>query len=482
MASFVVQGDVKSRENGQPLSHPTVQVFQVDNPSPGVYNTALLKQVSEIPGKAGRFHASFTYPSPPRPNIILRVLQEVTGPGVNIVYNENPATDTRWAIADVVNVHLIADGNAITDNTPPIARRPDAFFVFTRVGNIVVDKISQTTGYAYYNDPPPPPPVPPGLWPPYPGDDSDQPFGGTLSIGGWFGGGLLALGAKYYKIEYMPDAHLATDPGTWTEISDPLSNSWYDDVFPTYNHKWVVETMGPLSVGGVGNLYKLPDDPLGKPWAFPDLLMTLDTTKLPNGLLTLRIVGYEEVGGVPKVIGGSPANSPPNWASTYVDPFYGTLKLQLDNTAPTCRIDDIYLDGTLVEPCRRADLAAGLALKVDFEAQDTRNHLRLYRLDAIYGHNQVVFPAPATPPPSVPPSPFVGAHDDYSAHIDGMHHWQGSTSYKTQYDGSTYDDNVMPPCAYNFRLRVDKRTTNGYGLLYWGYEDNYLIIIKNPPP
>jgi len=36
----------------------------------------------------------------------------------------------------------------------------------------------------------------------------------------------------------------------------------------------------------------------------------------------------------------------------------------------------------------------------------------------------------------------------------------------------------MPTCAYQFRLDVTKRTTNGYGLIYIGVEDTMHITLK----
>lgn len=149
MASFLIQGSVVSSTNGQPVPFATVEVFQVNNPSPGVYNTTLLTKAAT--NGAGAFMAPFTFPSPPRPNIILRVTQKVGGV-TTIIYSENPATDTRWAIADVVNVVLKVSGAAVTTNTPPSGQPTGSYFVFTRVGNIVPGSISQTNGYAYPNE------------------------------------------------------------------------------------------------------------------------------------------------------------------------------------------------------------------------------------------------------------------------------------------------------------------------------------------
>ncbi len=40
--------------------------------------------------------------------------------------------------------------------------------------------------------------------------------------------------------------------------------------------------------------------------------------------------------------------------------------------------------------------------------------------------------------------------------------------------------NLMPSCAYQFRLRASKRTTNGYHLIYTGVEDTWHATIQRP--
>ena len=282
-----------------------------------------------------------------------------------IIYSENPATDTRWAIADVVNVVLKVSGAAVTTNTPPSGQPTGSYFVFTRVGNIVPGSISQTNGYAYPNE---------GVAPyPYPTEDSDMPFGGTLSIGGWFGLGLIAMGATYYKVQWTPGAQGPNGAGPWTDITDPLSNSYYDPI----TENWIAQSMGPATVGGVTDLYVLPSSPGTTPWSFPDLIAQLDTTVLPTGLLTLRVIGYTG-GGSPAIIGGTVAT----WETTYVDPAYGSLKLQIDNTPPTVIINGANLNGTAVVACQTVNLGSSSSdyLEIDFEAYDGNGHLGDYSL------------------------------------------------------------------------------------------------------
>lgn len=451
MASFIVQGSVTAITNGLPVPYATVEVFQVNNPTPGVYTTALLTTSST--DASGAFSAPFTYPSPPRPNVILRVAQTVGGT-TTFIYSENPATDTRWAIADVVNVNIKASGTLVTVSTPPVGQPTGSYFVFTRVGNIVAGSISQTNGYAYPNE---------GLGPyMYPTEDSDMPFGGTLWIGGWFGLGLIALGATYYRVQWAPGAQAPNGPGPWTDVTDPLGNSYYDPI----TENWISQSMGPTTVGGVTDLYVLPSSPGTTPWAFPDLVAQLDTTKLTTGLQTLRVIGYTG-GGVPAIIGGSIAT----FETTYVDPAYGTLKTTIDNTPPTdVAITGANLNGSAVLACQTANLGSTVSdyLEIDFEAYDALGHLRGYSVDAIWGNNNYVMPPPTAPNP---------AYDNYSAHINGSNLWGGSSSLATRYYGSAYNTVEMGPCAYDFRLRVDKRTTNGYGLVYYGYEYDFTIVI-----
>jgi len=460
MSNFLIQGKVISSANGQPVPYASVQVFQVTMPG---YATSLLTTVSTQLN--GTFSAPFTFASPPRPNVILKVSQTIGGVTTSI-YSENPATDTRWSIADVVNLTLKASASAVTYNPPPTPLPSGTQFLFTRVGNIGTSYISQTNGYAYSNDGTPPPPYP------YPSPDSDAPFGSTLWIGGWFGTGLTtpSWGVQYYKVQWAPGIQPAGGAGPWTDVADPLSNQYFDFATET----WISQSMGPMTVGGVTDLYQLPANPGVIPWVFPDLIAQLDSTKLPTGAVTLRVIGYTGA-AIPTIVGGTITT----WISLYVDPAYGSLKLQIDNTPPDAvSISGVNVNGVKVPPCATANLGSLSTdyLEVDFQAHDALGHLCVYSVNAIWGANNYVTPSPAPPPPGWDP-----AYDNYGNHINGSHQWTGSLSFKTRYYGNLYDKStVMQPCAYDLRLVVSKRTTNGYGLIYTGYEYDFTFILTRP--
>jgi len=432
MVLYNVQGKITSKRNGLPVPLADIEVLEVDKVGTNYLVDVIATGKS---GMNGNFSISFDFPYalPTRPDVILRVSQNVGGI-VKYIYNENPSEDTRWNIGDVLYVNIGVEEDCVTFN-PPVGGAPyNQLFVFTRVGVIATADIDQTDGYAYSD-----------INPAAPNSmDANSPFGRTLDVAGWFG---MFCDVEYYKIQY------STNGIVWNDISDPLYNNWYD----VANGRWVTESLGPVTIAGVTNLYKLPRRDI--PWTFPDLLARWDTTKVQDGLYTLRILGK-------KVLSGAVVDA----VFLVIDPSYGTLKLQIDNTPPKYEIKEVWHNTTPVEPCTMVAFTSG-KIKVIFEASDIKGHLRQYSLNAYYGHNQIVVPTPAPP---VSPSKAV---DDYSTHIGPTKKWNGGT-YTVEYPASEYDSTEMPTCAYQLRLRLDKRTTNGYGLVYWGYEDTVHITIQ----
>jgi hypothetical protein len=435
MATFNIQGRVVRPSSSLGVPGAKVKAYQLGQTAP------IVEAVTALDGS---FNVSFPWASG-RPDVHFKVTQTLNGAETEI-YNENPATQTRFNIADVLAVTLKTDaGLALV--SPPSGRPYDSLFVFTRVGITGVNEIDTTgaapSGYAR-----------PDTSPAAPNSaDANAPFGSTLDIAGWFG---QFCDVYRYKVQYSADGGI-----TWHDVSDPLANSYYE--FALGGGNWVTMAMGPFAEGGQINVYKLPyiERP-GQPWIFVDQIARWDTTKVPDGLYTLRLLGFR--------VGPDGTTLLPA-ASLLIDPAYGTLHLRVDNQPPVSRIVAITHtpaggSATPIQVCDIVPFSNG-RLSFQIEASDAQGHLRGYSLAALFGHNLLV-----TPPPAA-------ARDDYSAHIGPSRHWSGGP-VTVEYDGTIYPASKMPTCAYQFRLDVAKRTTNGYGLIYDAVEDTVHITLKRP--
>lgn len=432
MATFNIQGRVVRTASNLGVPGAKVKAYQLGQTAP------IIEAVTAIDGS---FNVSFPWASG-RPDVHFKVTQTLNGAETEI-YNENPATQTRFNIADVLAVTLKTDaGLALV--SPPSGRPYDSLFVFTRVGTTGVNQIDTTgpapSGYASPDTSPDPPNS----------ADANAPFGGTLDIAGWFG---QFCDVYRYKVQYY-------DGTTWQDISDPLSNSYYE--FALGGGNWVTMAMGPFTEGTQTNVYKLPyvEKP-GQPWIFVDQIARWDTTKVPDGLYPLKLLGFTIAPDGTTLV---PA------ASLLIDPAYGTLHLRIDNQPPVGRIVAITHtpaggSPVAVQVCDIVTFSNG-TLSFQIEASDAQGHLRGYSLTAMFGHNLFVTPSPAA------------ARDDYSAHIGPSRHWTGGP-VTVAYDGTAYPATKMPSCAYQFRLDVAKRTTNGYGLIY-SVGDTVHITLQRP--
>jgi hypothetical protein len=435
MKTYNVQGQVVSKTLGTPIAWAKVTVFSsavIGDERSGVVLVPLAP-VTQVTGWDGTFSVDIA--SDRAPDVYFRVSQVIDG-AERIIYNENPATQARHHIPDVLGVKLQTD-QGLTFGGPMPLRPYQDLFVFTRVGLIGVDEIDTVgTGYAY--------PAPPAT-----GDNADSPFGATLDIAGFFG---QLVNIWRYKIQYSLDGQ------NWADVSDPLSNTYFE--FLAGGGHWVTAAMGPFTEGGQQNVYKLPyvERP-GQPWIFPDLLARWDTTKVPNGTYTLRILGFAPDPGGDQLVP----------ITLQFDPKYSKLKLRIDNDPPVVHIDRFtFPDGTVktVDEAACAMVTFGTTgdLKVDFTAFDPNGHLASYVLDANYGHGSTVSP----PPP--------GAHDNFAAHL-AAGSWNGGSA-TADYDAATYTKVRMRQCAYEFALGAWKRTTNGYSTIYSGGDSLHLTILR----
>lgn len=446
MATFNVQGNVIEKSTELSVPFAKVEIFEVDPVSGGFKSDITATVVTDIDGS---FSVNFEWPydiaiHTNRPDIIFRIVQVVGGVD-KVIYTEDPATQTRWNIGDYLSVTLEVEEDCVAINPPPSGQPYDLLFVFTRIGKIGTNDIDTVgpgaSGYAF-----------PDINPSAPNSvAANTPFGRTLDVAGWFG--------KYtdvvrYKIRY------SLNGAPFQDIADPLHNHYYE--FAPTGGKWMNASLGPFAEGGQSNVY-IPTyvHMSNRPWTFPDLLARWDTTKVANGLVTLEIQGFKWDATHTSLV---PA------ASLLIDPNYGVLRLLIDNSPPTVEIkeDEIKHDSTKVKVCDIVDFTG--KLKIKFEASDAAGHLRSYALNAMYGHNKYVSPKPAD------------AADTYSSHIDGTRKWSGSGSggtFTAEYDAAVYDATKMPTCAYQFRLSVSKRTSNGYGLIYHHREDTIHITLKH---
>ncbi|HNX49937.1 MAG TPA: hypothetical protein PLS53_03675 [Thermoanaerobaculaceae bacterium] len=449
-SAFTINGNVKTPLGCAPEG-ATVELLDVSLLPGGIVKTKLLG--TGFVDAAGHFAITFPWviavgpPMPPSfesggPDVIVRMRQLVDG-AAQPVLDESPS-DTRWNLANGSTLSLTTNASALCHSGVSSAPHNNDF-VFTRVGAIPTADIDcrgdiASSGYAYKS-----------TTTAVKGNSTNQPFGGTMDLFGFFGS---MSGVNRYRIQY------STDGVTFTDLSDPLSDSYYDSA----THAWKSESMGPESLGGTGNLYKLPY--VEKPalaWSWFNRLAVVDSRKLPDGVERFTVIGYNWNEST-HTLTMSPA-------TLHIDPAFGVIRLQIDNTPPAYSINSILRNNAAVHPCDFVTLQGADVLEIRFTAQDPLGHLAAYALSAMYGHNQVVSPAPA------PPGSTDEAVDGYSNHIAATLTWNGAPEYAIQYKAATYPAAAMPTCAYQMRLSVTKRTTNGYGLIYHDLEDTWHITI-----
>jgi hypothetical protein len=447
-SAFTVNGNVTTPLGCAPEG-ATVELFDVSLLPGGIVRTGLLG-TSHIDA-AGHFAVTFPWvvrvgpPVPPSfesggPDVIARIRQAIDGTTLQVL-DEAPSA-ARWNLANGTTLSLTTTDGALCHGVTSSAPH-NADFVFTRIGAIPVADVDcrgdlASTGYAYKS-----------AVAAVNGNTTNQPFGGTMDVFGFFGS---LSGVNRYKIQY------SIDGVTYSDLSAPLWDYYYDA--PTYT--WKSESMGPVSHAGTDNLYKLPyvEKPANA-WSWFNRLAVVDSRSLPDGVVRFRVVGYLWSGGA----------LTPNPATLHIDPAYGAIRLQIDNTAPAYSINSILRNGTPVAPCAFVTLLGTDVMEVRFTAQDPKGHLAAYSLAGMYGHNQAVSP------PTLPDK----AVDGYANHVNATLTWSGAPEYRVQYKAADYTTTAMPTCAYQMRLSVTKRTTNGYGLIYHDLEDTWHITILRGP-
>lgn len=454
--AHVVNGNAQCAETGRVPYGAVVDVFEVDPAPGGIFEVGSTSLATATVEDNGDFSLTFAWPSGTSgfevgdPDLIFRLTQNING-ATETIYEEDP-TETHWNVVSggSLSFEITSELAVFTDATVDLTSIPaNSLFLFTRIGNCETADIdckgSDSGSEGYYK------PRKTGV---YSGNNTDQPFGRTLDMFGWFGK-LCEL--DYYKVQF------SSDGTTWVDNETSLPNKWYDTSDPNSLYwKWVSQSMGPFSDDGIDNLYTIPFFVRpNTPWSYLDRVARFNTTMMVDGLSRIRIVGYKWLG----------SNLVEATSSDFtIDTNYGEIVLQIDNTAPSVDILYLKLNNSKKDVCEILSFGASDSISVYFRAYDLRGHLRDYTLNAMYGHDEVVNPKPSSPDP---------ASDDYNSNAtSGSTFWYGDNTYVTTYKGAVYGQDIMPTCAYQFRLDVDKRTTNGYGLIYHSVEDTWHVTIE----
>lgn len=205
-----------------------------------------------------------------------------------------------------------------------------------------------------------------GLFDPDPANDplasrgkyTDRNFGGTLALRYYFSQGTrtMANGAAFYRVSVVEADAAGNATGPRSYYSDALGWLYYNvtatDIFV------VSENLGPQTVAGEANLYKVPHiaEP-GRPWLSGQAHAFIDTTKFANRRYLITLEVFDATGKRICPNGGTKVNAADDFAAfTYrrwktegdTDPVpFGALThlFWWDNRAAVAQIVDLRHDG-----------------------------------------------------------------------------------------------------------------------------------------
>ncbi|HLB72430.1 MAG TPA: hypothetical protein VJJ98_00270 [Sedimentisphaerales bacterium] len=332
---------------------------------------------------------------------------------------------------------------------------PGSGFLFTTVGNIPRSEITQDDlnpnllkGTANVSVP--------GLGiPTY----ENAAFAQSLWLYGLFGD--LDTDVDYYQVLLGSwDGATPPDPGDpndWVTLDETLVKVLY-----TYNEilgewEWEYVTVGPHGIDGLEDLYQLTTTGF---WSHLDLRIIWNTNNHSNGLYTLTVKAYHE--------------NPPG-TLTDITPSLGNvgeLIIRVDNSPVTSIIHNVKYDPSNpyyvpaddgeIQECSIINLLSETEnLRFTISASHPNGFLRQFTLDNIWGKNQyggVIAQEIYSNPPAL---------------------WNGVTN--TEYQSINAPNppgnlDLWHRCAYQFRLLVWPRTTNGFDYCgYREYNDHYFL-------
>jgi len=272
------------------------------------------------------------------------------------------------------------------------------------------------------------------------------PFGTTLNIFGNLSN-FEMLGATHYRVLISDGVGPAT----------PLSLSWNAYLWSSSTNTFELEPVAPVADG----VYKIPDEYPLVPyrWKPPFLMMRWPSTSVDDGLYTFSVeIGtYDETTDTfdDSLTASLPAAVPCSTGPP-IDPTGNGMTLMVDNTPPQVDLANIRLHTppTIIPPCMIVQPKGGGCNGYDFQitASDPNQHMRSFRLKALWGYNEA----------------RVIYSDSYSpSHVDeeGPYLWSGVSNLWVPLadpDGWQAEED----CAHTFYLWGWKRTINGYHHVY----------------
>ncbi len=328
-------------------------------------------------------------------------------------------------------------------NTGPIYNSLMSGFIFTTVGKIPVDEITQAgddQGLAN---------VSAGTAselsiPQY----TDSPFGGNLWIHGLFG--PLDTSVYYYRI--LVAKWLGVKPPSMASavpLTDSLVKTYYT-ILSDGTVKAQKYNCGPFTQSSTGleGFYVLTEEGY---WAHRDLRMIWHTGSWANGKYTVFYEAYNSR--------YEKLTLPDNTQDHFI--------LIVNNTQVEAEIHAVKDEaGQKIQECGMIDLADSME-NVQFEitARHPDGYLHSFALQALYGTNKNLgnivyqsYPGPGAVPPK----------------------WYG-VSHQTFDSEDAVAASILAPwvtCAYQFRLNVYSRITDGYNYLYWKqFNDHYYVNV-----
>lgn len=453
------------------------------------------------------------------PDLLLRATQVVGD--LRVVYDESWSS-TRWNVAPpTVNLgDLVTNGTAVANSSACGAPGPTGSCMkFVRVGRYEITEIgSAAAGGALAGF------VVSGR--------QDLAFGGEIDLFAVFGAGTRSPAAPdqyvdYYKLQFAPWSGDVARPPAEADYADiPLEyvkgvGQHYlgvDMAVPVTHTSWFPVNFGPTTVLGHSGLYRsvdsfqreyeaahggaLPDGGAGWGWIWTnrDLLAKVDTTWLAGGQYLVRVIAYRKVGDMlfPRRMVACAAIG----AAASVE----LLPLAIDNRAlsawsPSNPAAEVAIEGLMkngVElpffACQRVDVQQGDELVVRFRATDPAQHLGSFDLDELHrigcsaqlssaGPTGTLWAAGATGRAVASYAEIIAAPGGVRPLWSGGSYWVkvrvGPPPPTTATCNSCGDDRPFFPFsgAYNLRLGVVKRVTNGYTILFYT-ESNALVVIN----